>query len=1647
VPFVALVFLLSLGSTHIHAAWANELRLTYDAAESRTCTNNGWSLVGDGQGRVNVVWQDYRMGPAQLFYKLFVPNQGWSGDTQITTSGREDLYPSASGDSAGNLYVVWQGRTPSNHREVWFRKRDVTVGWQSPESVTGGSTERYNPSVAAGRGDTVHAAWFELDGSVYQVYYSRRTSAGWSAPVRFDSGPNSEMYPSVAADRSGNVYVVYRSHVGSYDQIFYRRYASGAWGDTERITSTSTSKLPPSVAVDRTGKVHVVWTEYDGTSYSQVYYAYRDASWHRQALTSTLANKVFPSVATDSQNAVHVVWSGRDSAGQPTEQVYYRLRTGTGVWQAQQQLSTSDAGTRERASVRCVQDGNPNVVWCDSRDGNWEVYYVGPLVTDVSAVSIIAPSAPAVVDSGAAMLPEATVRNYGSQTANFNVTFKISPSYSNTQSVSVLSESIQTVTFSSWTPTVRGNFTMRCSTFLSGDVNSVNDTVSGTGRVRVTDVTAYRVVKPLHWATIDSGTAVPCTAYVRNQGTDPASVPVTFRIASWSDSRTTSSIGAGDSVKVGFNNWTALPRGRDSVRCTTALSGDQVAGNNRAVDSVFVRVVDVGTFSVIKPVALATYNLNTWVPCTSRVANYGNVPATFYARMFVRDTSAAKRVRFLDSVLVNALPPGNGLTVGFHSYHADTVANGLQARCTTDLAGDVRSGNDYQFNSFNVIGHDVYCSAIFSPLFNTTYDSGTVVPCTCRVTNGGGQAETFWVKMWINPGLVYLDSGLVNALGPGASVKVGFKNWSAITRGMFTARCSTCLNDDNNGNNARNNANIFVRVRDVGTALILLPLASVDSGPPIAPVCSTANYGNSTENYNVRFKIGPAGSLYNQAVAVSNHAPGLRRYVVFPNVPNLPRGGPYALSCSTEFANDVVPINNKQTGNVTVQVREAGVTGIIAPLGTVDSGAVLVTAMTTRNNGTTTETYQAVMTIGGAPQALSITHDTLQRDSTIRFLPWTALSRGKNVVKCSLGFTGDANPGNNVRSDSVFVRVRDAALVSIIAPRDSVLERAHVIPVPVVANRGTGADGFQVRFEIRALPAGNVVYSESLPVSLQPGLQDTLANTLPEWVAQPAGNYLAWAKVFQIGDQRADDDSVVTQFKVTFVANHDVGARRIVEPLSRMPMGSFAPAARVANFGDVAESFRVFLRISADSTRYLDSATATALAPQDSLLLAFREWQAVPGSYVVRCSTVLASDPNHANDTISLRFTIDSLAPGAWTQLLDMPSGAKRKKVKAGADVAYRPADEIYALKGGGVNEFYVYDLSSGWDTRDSVPVRIEKKKKPGKGAALAYSAWDDKLYVLKGNNTTEFWSYDPLRHVWAPKPDIPLAPSNKALKGGSSLCYSAQDSSLYALKGSKTLEFWRYDLAQDTWVPAPQVPFGVRNKPVADGGALASDGAGRIYALKGNNTAEFYAYQVMTRSWITLDTVPAGPKRKKVKDGAVLAADGSSEVYAFKGNNVSEFYSYNTSLGYWEYRQQLPLAPSNKRLKNGSSLVFGAGKVYALKGNSTLEFWVFDPSHGLALNPAGNKPSVQSAATTLPGGLAFELFPNPAVDFVSVLGTVPAAALLRLYDVSGRQVVRQAVNLGSTTRLDLRNLTAGVYLLVLETGNRSQARQLVIEH
>ncbi|MDI6767519.1 MAG: T9SS type A sorting domain-containing protein [Bacteroidota bacterium] len=105
-------------------------------------------------------------------------------------------------------------------------------------------------------------------------------------------------------------------------------------------------------------------------------------------------------------------------------------------------------------------------------------------------------------------------------------------------------------------------------------------------------------------------------------------------------------------------------------------------------------------------------------------------------------------------------------------------------------------------------------------------------------------------------------------------------------------------------------------------------------------------------------------------------------------------------------------------------------------------------------------------------------------------------------------------------------------------------------------------------------------------------------------------------------------------------------------------------------------------------------------------------------------------------------FAYNVKSPG-WTEkdtlpLIHTSLPKKKNKVKDGGAMT-TDGIVLYAIKGGGVQDFWKYTPGTPgvWECLDTIP-RLHKKSVPKTGAALAYA--DGKVYLLKGNNTPEFW-------------------------------------------------------------------------------------------------------------------------------------------------------------------------------------------------------------------------------------------------------------------------------------------------------------------
>jgi hypothetical protein len=129
----------------------------------------------------------------------------------------------------------------------------------------------------------------------------------------------------------------------------------------------------------------------------------------------------------------------------------------------------------------------------------------------------------------------------------------------------------------------------------------------------------------------------------------------------------------------------------------------------------------------------------------------------------------------------------------------------------------------------------------------------------------------------------------------------------------------------------------------------------------------------------------------------------------------------YALWCDTRRGSSNPDAMFSRAAHIGVTLVDAGVTAIVAPVDTVDSGAVVMPLALVRNFGTDPAEVPVMLAIGGSYTS----YDTLTLAAgaidTARFEAWTAQPLGWAAVRCTTMLAGDANPGNDRLADSVYV--------------------------------------------------------------------------------------------------------------------------------------------------------------------------------------------------------------------------------------------------------------------------------------------------------------------------------------------------------------------------------------------------------------------------------------------------------------------------------------------------------------------------------------------------------------------------------------------------------------------------------------------------
>jgi hypothetical protein len=227
----------------------------------------------------------------------------------------------------------------------------------------------------------------------------------------------------------------------------------------------------------------------------------------------------------------------------------------------------------------------------------------------------------------------------------------------------------------------------------------------------------------------------------------------------------------------------------------------------------------------------------------------------------------------------------------------------------------------------------------------------------------------------------------------------------------------------------------------------------------------------------------------------------------------------------------------------------------------------------------------------------------------------------------------------------------------------------------------------------------------------------------------------------------------------------------------------------------------------------------------------------------------------------------------SWRQKANVPLGLSNKKVKGGSDMAWAYRASIgyaYLLKGY-KNEFYKYFADGdSWKQMPSAPVGANPKY--DKGSWLALDDDNNVIYAHKAKYH-ELYAYSVDADSWLTTPPlkampIPGSAGSRKAKDGSAGAWKA--GCIYALKGANSQEFWKYYIQGDSWRELDTIPsFGStgKKKKVKGGGDIVALPSA-LYATKGNKCNELWRY--VPRTFL----FEPGPEREGVMAGRLPIGD-----------------------------------------------------------------------------------------------------------------------------------------------------------------------------
>lgn len=364
-----------------------------------------------------------------------------------------------------------------------------------------------------------------------------------------------------------------------------------------------------------------------------------------------------------------------------------------------------------------------------------------------------------------------------------------------------------------------------------------------------------------------------------------------------------------------------------------------------------------------------------------------------------------------------------------------------------------------------------------------------------------------------------------------------------------------------------------------------------------------------------------------------------------------------------------------------------------------------------------------------------------------------------------------------------------------------------------------------------------------------------------------------------------------------------------------------------------------------------------------------------------------------------------------WTQMADFP-GEGRHRATA-ISIGNKGYLGFGHINGTGTetifNDWWEYDPSNNsWTQKASCPIQSMPFSN--------YTMLDSQGFVIDGvaylgsSNNGPFLSYNSFTNAW-----IEL---NTPSAGMGWTAPAAYDGKGFVFLGSSTL--LEYTPQTDSWSN-----YSVFSTPVSTeigGWQCVHSVESKMYftAYDQYGDTHYWVFDLADTSWSNLGIAPhpSGiyPTYFDHQELIIVACGGSSGPWAF-----DEVYAFDPATGIWMQMEDFT----------------GAGRRYSSSFTLNGQGYICTGTNGVNMSDLWRMNNILGT-DDLTNELAVNVFPNPAVEHITIALEEHTSFKVELFDSSGKSVGSFQTNIGEIT-IERGDLPSGGYHYVVETDNGSR--------